>query len=295
MERRSGIAEETTTPVEDQVLSIGLSFSITGQPAIGHRPFIVLDREIQLPEDQAAHQAKCKVAPAEDATIDVQVDGASIGSIVFLAGELVGTFALPVLVLSPGQTIGPVFSDTADVDFADISITIQGNRGEEPGTEVGDVTAVFSRIGNVTAQFGDYNTDLVENSSAVPGTSLTDALEGLVQPADVMILVHNAETPVALVDAATIAVDFALVINAVVTLTDNRTLGQPTNPVPGQSGIVRIVQDATGGRTLTFHSDWLFEGGVDPTLSVGANDVDLLHYYTGDDSRVYAWLTSDYS
>jgi hypothetical protein len=98
-----------------------------------------------------------------------------------------------------------------------------------------------------------------------------------------------AAAVVTLTDAATIAVDFNTFINAKVTLAGNRTLGAPTNPKQGQSGTIYIKQDATGGRTLTFHADWEFEGGTDPTLSTAAGAEDELHYkvkYTGKTTAI---------
>lgn len=95
---------------------------------------------------------------------------------------------------------------------------------------------------------------------------------------------------VTLSDAATIAVDMALGINFTVTLGGNRTLGQPTNVKQGQSGFIRIVQDGTGSRTLGYHADWKFAGGVDPTLSTPLNTVDVLFYQVLAPNFIYATL-----
>lgn len=95
-------------------------------------------------------------------------------------------------------------------------------------------------------------------------------------------------TPVALTDGANIAVNAALSNNFTVVLGGNRTLDNPTNPQPGQVINIRIRQDATGSRTLTFGSAYLFPGGVDPTLSTAANAVDLLSGIY--DGTLSAWL-----
>lgn len=83
----------------------------------------------------------------------------------------------------------------------------------------------------------------------------------------------------ALTDAATIAVDLSLANNFSVTLAGNRTLGAPTNVVAGQSGIITITQDATGGRTLAYNAFWKFAGGTDPVLTTAANAVDVFAYF----------------
>lgn len=103
-------------------------------------------------------------------------------------------------------------------------------------------------------------------------------------------IVYSAAAEVTLTDAATITVDMSTFINAVVTLSANRTLGQPTNTKVGQGGCIRIVQDATGSRTLAFHSDWKFVGGADPVLSTTANSTDLLFYQVIASNFIYASL-----
>lgn len=88
----------------------------------------------------------------------------------------------------------------------------------------------------------------------------------------------NAAAFVALTQAATIAVDMSTGFNFNTTMTGNRTLGAPSNAKPGQSGIIEILQDGTGGRTLAYASAWVFAGGVDPTLSTAAGARDVLAY-----------------
>lgn len=96
-----------------------------------------------------------------------------------------------------------------------------------------------------------------------------------------------------LTDATTIAVDLSLANNFKVTLAGNRTLGNPTNIVPGQSGIIAVTQDATGSRTLAFGAYWKFSGGVAPTLSSTANAVDNIAYYVETATRITAALVKD--
>lgn len=51
--------------------------------------------------------------------------------------------------------------------------------GIEDGAQVNTVDSVFGRTGTVTASSGDYNSNLIDNVSTVPGTSVSDALEYL--------------------------------------------------------------------------------------------------------------------
>jgi hypothetical protein len=102
--------------------------------------------------------------------------------------------------------------------------------------------------------------------------------------------VWAAAAEVTLTDASTIAVDMSTFINAAVTLGNNRTLGQPSNPKVGQSGCIRVKQDGTGSRTLAYHADWEFVGGTAPTLSTTASAEDLLFYQVLASGRVFATL-----
>ena len=81
-----------------------------------------------------------------------------------------------------------------------------------------------------------------------------------------------------LTDAASIAIDMGLGNNFAITLAGNRTLSAPTNVTPGQTGYIYVVQDGTGSRTLAFNSAYIFVSGTAPTMSTGANAIDLLVY-----------------
>ena len=98
-----------------------------------------------------------------------------------------------------------------------------------------------------------------------------------------------------LTDASTIAVDFALSNHFSVTLGDNRTLGQPSNQVPGQSGSIFITQDGTGSRTLGYHADWKWVGGSGnaPTLTTTAGAVDRIDYIVAAANKIHAVASLD--
>ena len=96
-----------------------------------------------------------------------------------------------------------------------------------------------------------------------------------------------------LTDATTIAVDFSTGINFTVTLGANRTLGNPTNTKVGQSGVIRIVQDATGSRTLSYSANWEFAGGTAPTLTTTASATDYLYYHVYSSTSIQANLLAD--
>ena len=90
--------------------------------------------------------------------------------------------------------------------------------------------------------------------------------------------VQYSANPATLTDGANIAWNLATQQAAGITLGGNRTLDNPTNMRDG--GVYRIIvkQDATGGRTLSYGTAYKWASGAAPTLSTGANAVDILTF-----------------
>lgn len=120
--------------------------------------------------------------------------------------------------------------------------------------------------------------------TALGETTSSDQLEG-----------RYAVEIATLTDGATITPDFGANQNFTVTLGGNRTLANPTNIVAGQTGSIFVVQDATGGRTLSFGSYFKFPAGTAPTLSSGANAVDRIDYIVRTTTEIHAVFTGAYA
>ena len=60
------------------------------------------------------------------------------------------------------------------------------------------------------------------------------------------------------------------------TLSANGTLNAPSNLSAGQVMVLRIVQDSTGGRSVTWNSAYTWSGGTAPSVTAAANAVDVL-------------------
>ena len=86
-------------------------------------------------------------------------------------------------------------------------------------------------------------------------------------------------------DAATMTPDLAVGLNFTTTLGGNRTLANPLNAQPGDSGVIVVNQDAAGGRALAYGSAWKFPGGA-ASLSAGAKAIDLVFYFVMSPSQV---------
>lgn len=121
--------------------------------------------------------------------------------------------------------------------------------------------------------------------------NLGDDTDRAVVPATLHDKLFSTQT---LTDQATITWDTVQGVFAEVTLTDNRTLANPTNLINGASYILLIKQDGTGNRTLTFGSAYKFPGGTDPTLSTAANAVDIIAFLS-DGVNLYGTIQKNFS
>jgi len=95
--------------------------------------------------------------------------------------------------------------------------------------------------------------------------------------------------------ASTITLDFKTGNNFTTTLTGNTTFANPTTLVAGQSGVIFIIQDGTGGRTAAFGTYWDFSDGTAPTLSTGANAVDMIAWIARSSTKISAQFVGNFS
>ncbi len=157
--------------------------------------------------------------------------------------------------------------------------------------------------------FGTVKVDSITSSTQ------TLTVDNLLESADIgsTVQAHDADTAktdtaqtftaaqrgtiTTLTDGATITPDFAASNNFTLTLAGTgRTLANPTNITAGQSGVIAINQDATGSSTITTYGSYFkFAGGTAPTLSTGANDLDILSYYCVSSTVIVASLGADFS
>ena len=66
--------------------------------------------------------------------------------------------------------------------------------------------------------------------------------------------------------------------NADVTIAGDRALGNPSNVEAGKQYFLQIIQDAVGGRHMTWGTDYKFPGGAPPMLSYRPNEIDVLEF-----------------
>ena len=101
----------------------------------------------------------------------------------------------------------------------------------------------------------------------------------------------NATT---LTDGANISWDLDDNQTCSVTLAGNRTLDNPTNMVDGSTYLLKVIQDGTGSRTLSYGSAYDFQSGTAPILTTTAGAYDLFSFYC-DGSKMLGVVAYDFS
>lgn len=162
-----------------------------------------------------------------------------------------------------------------------------------PSTDSDPPVAAYWAIDNITEQATPTLTSL----GGAASTLILTAGAGLSGGGDLSanrtfsLNVGNANTwtaaqrgaVVILTDASTVTPDFSAGNNFSILTTSgvgaSRTVANPTNIVAGQSGVLTVIQDSPGSRTITWGSYFKFQAGTPPTLSTGANAIDDLAYY----------------
>jgi len=170
------------------------------------------------------------------------------------------------------------------------SVFATNTRGEGFGTAASaDIGTGTTNVPDVSIADARYVRSSVTSNATVRGDFVVEAGSLKVGTS------ARAYNPITtLTDAASIAVDFALGNNFLVTIGGNRTLAAPTNAVAGQTGQIYVIQDSTGSRTLSYNSVYQFVSGAAPTLSTGAADVDILVYSTRSATTIDAALLKNF-
>lgn len=171
-------------------------------------------------------------------------------------------------------TVANGLAATADINTSGI-ITASNFTGAFTGDLTGAATQASNLIGTACTA-----SKIGINTSSLHGTML--------------YLTGNAAAEiVTLADGANITPDFTTSNNFEVTLAGNRTLVNPTGVTTGQSGVIFVKQDSTGGRTLGIQSHYHFAGGTAPTFTTTANAVDVIGYVAYGATTIACTTTLD--
>jgi hypothetical protein len=256
------------------------------------------------------------VATSVAVTGDVTISNAGVTAIatgVVVNADISATAAIALSKLATGALPTDITVASANIVDATIVNADISNTAAIAFSKLANVSATDRLLGRSTAGAGAIE----EVTCTAAGRALIDDADAAAQRTTLGLAIgtdvqaYDADTAktdvvqaftaaqrgaiTTLTDAATIAVDFADSNNFSVTLGDNRTLGNPTNQVAGQSGSLFVVQDGTGSRTLAYSSDWEFSGGTAPTLSTAASAVDRIDYIVRASGNIHAVFTAAYS
>ena len=210
----------------------------------------------------------------------------AITSINTVVGNVSSTLATSIANVSSTMATSIGNSNT---NIAAVSVLASVNLARIVATSA----ALATSIGNQLPKAGGAMTGILSATDVIcSGVGVdVDALLGK----DLRIAKAAVADIVSLTDAASIAIDFNAGQNFAVQLTDNRTLENPTNCVPGQTGSIFVIQDGTGSRTLSFGANYKFPGGTAPTLSTGASAADRIDYITFTSTNIHAVATLNVS
>ena len=169
-----------------------------------------------------------------------------------------------------GVSAGAYAYATVTVDVLGRVTTITANGANEIATLLTGAGKTFTPT-DVSVTFGKLATALVSTTAEFRNDTAQKVLTGEI--------VWDAAAPVSVAYSTPLTLDLATGFNFNIgTLTGALVLANPSNPKPGQSGFIRLTQDATGGRATTFGGYWKFADGVVPTLDTTASRDNILTY-----------------
>jgi len=103
------------------------------------------------------------------------------------------------------------------------------------------------------------------------------------------------EQSVALTSGTSVTLDISQGSVFTITLAHNISTFTWSNPATSgdvSAFVLKVTQDGTGSRTIAFPAAVDFAGGTAPTLSTGANDVDVFVFFTVDGGTTYYGFTA---
>ena len=183
--------------------------------------------------------------------------------------------------LADGAVTNAKVDAAAAIDFSKLAALtsgniLVGNASNVPASVALSGDATISNTGVLSIAANAVVTADIANS-AVTSAKVDTTQVAVLGTSQEYTRTHNFNATT-LTDGANISWDLSQNQVASVTLAGNRTLSNPTNQVDGAVYILIVKQDGTGGRTLSFSSDYKFAGGTAPTLTTTASKADIMTF-----------------
>lgn len=157
-------------------------------------------------------------------------------------------------------TKGKTWADAENVNYTDLN---------------GDFDTVYNEFN------GNIDNDNIKSSAGISTSKISGTAMNLSSNQTVTgIKTFNAATKPYLytdTDGSTITFNLNTANIHTVTLAGDRTLAL-SNASTGQVFIIRLVQDGSGSRTVTWFSTIKWSGGITPTLTTTASRVDVFGF-----------------
>jgi len=215
-------------------------------------------------------------------------------------------------------------TDGADIDWVDPTTVnglqgVQGIQGTQ-GTQGTQGITGTQGIQGITGTQGTTGTQGIQGILGTQGTTGTSGSATLTNNADNRVITggsgtnlngesnltfngtHLALTGKASANisslgnkSASFAINLGTANNFSMTLTGSLTLNNPSNITAGQSGVIFITQDGTGGRTVAFGSYWSFVDGTAPTITATASAKSALYYVCRTTTDIFVTSTLNVS
>lgn len=187
-------------------------------------------------------------------------------------------------------------SNILDIAAASITSAYLGAGAAQANISSGTITAAQLAAGAASSNIGAFGGDVTGSAPTLSVVKVGGNANVAFTDANQSFSKGQATAPVALtyVGSGTTTIDFSASNAFTATLTGSTSqIGNPSNVKAGQCGQIYFTQDGTGGRLLTWASNWKFSGGVAPTLSTGAGAVDVLSFCAKTTSFVVGTLLAN--
>ena len=190
-----------------------------------------------------------------------------------------------------GNTLTTTSSDFIIDASHDIILDADGAeiKFKDGGTQIGSFSGESSNL-TIKSSVSDGDMILKGNDGGATITAMTldmSAAGAMTTNSSITagtIVLGNTDTDTS--NSGNVTLDFDANQNFVLTMTGNVTLVNPSTESVGQSGFIALIQDGTGGRTLTLGTDYESAGGAGITLTSTASATDLVPYVVVAANRI---------